>query len=213
MSKILETWQHTNTCTEATRIPPDGCVDLIVARPKNKKPFWFVSSLQKTVSAVVLEQDVSLIGCRLSPGVRVDVPALSRALCNETSLSRAKEYLEDSSLVDKKLECAINLIASGRFTPRETARELGVTNRTLERWFAGGFLPSPDFWCALSRARQAAKSLTTHAELADIAFQHGFSDQPHMTREFKRWFGLTPFKLKNDLPFLQSILQAGLGTV
>lgn len=212
MKSILETWRYTNKSAEVVSIPPDGCIDLIVARPKIRKPYWFVSSLQNTVSIVELDADADLAGYRLRPGVRIDVCALSKALCTETSLIRTGEYLQDSCLMSSNLECAIATMAQGVLSPSKAARELGTTSRTLERLFEGNFLPPPKFWCGLSRARQAAKSLALDAELADIAFQHGYSDQPHMTREFKRWFGLTPCKLKNDQLFLQSVLQSGLGT-
>jgi AraC-like DNA-binding protein len=212
MNHILETWRYTNSKTEQVRIPPDGCFDFIIARPKNQKPYWFVSSLQDRVSTVDLVADENLTGYRLRPGVRIDISALSKSLHRERSLIRAEEYLEDSCLMKRNLESTISIIAQGGLSPGDAAHELGITSRTLERLFAGSFLPSPNFWCGLARVRQAAKSLATDAELADIAFQHGYADQPHMTREFKRWFGVTPSKLKDDQLFLQSILQRGLGT-
>jgi AraC-like DNA-binding protein len=212
MNHILETWHYTNASAERASIPPDGCIDFIIVRPKNQRPYWFVSSLQNAVSNVDLDADEDLMGCRLKAGVRIDTRALSKSLLTEASLIRAEEYLQDCSLMTGPLECALNVIARGNLSPSDAARELGITSRTLERMFAGSFLPSPNFWCGLVRVRQAAKSLATDAELVDIAFQHGYSDQPHMTREFKRWFGVTPSKLKNDQLFLQSILQSGLGT-
>lgn len=212
MKSILETWRYTNKRAEVVSIPPDGCIDLIVARPENRKPYWFVSSLQNTVSIVELDADLDLSGYRLRPGVRIDISALSKAIHRETSLIQAEEYLEDCCLMPSNLECVIAIMAQGVLSPGDTARELGTSSRTLERLFLRNFLPPPKFWCGLSRVRQAAKSLANDAELADVAFQLGYADQSHMTREFKRWFGLTPYKLKSDRALLQSILQPGLGT-
>jgi AraC-like DNA-binding protein len=212
MNNILETWRYSNSSAEQVSIPPDGCIDFIVARPKNYKPYWFVSPLQNAVSTVDLDANEDLMGYRLKAGARIDTRALSKALLTDTSLIRVEEYIQDCCLMTEALESALTVIACGGLSPSNAAHELGITSRTLERLFARSFLPSPSFWCGLARARQAAKSLANDAELADIAFQHGYADQPHLTREFKRWFGVTPHKLKNDQPFLQSILQSGLGT-
>jgi AraC-like DNA-binding protein len=189
MKSILETWRYTNKRAEVVSIPPDGCIDLIVARPKNRKPYWFVSSLQNTVSIVELDADLDLSGYRLRPGVRIDISALSKAIHREASLIQAEEYLEDCCLMPSNLECVIAIMAQGVLSPGDAARELGTSSRTLERLFLRNFLPPPKF-----------------------AFQLGYADQSHMTREFKRWFGLTPYKLKSDRALLQSILQPGLGT-
>lgn len=40
--------------------------------------------------------------------------------------------------------------------------------------------------------RQAKRALHTATPLSEIALQHGFYDQSHLTRHFKRTFGITP---------------------
>ena len=44
----------------------------------------------------------------------------------------------------------------------------------------------------MRRLDQVRATLRTHASLADAAFDAGFADQSHMTRQFKRAFGLSP---------------------
>ena len=63
----------------------------------------------------------------------------------------------------------------------------------------------------LGRARNAARTLSNGAEISDIALEHGYSDQSHMTREFVRWFGQTPDKIRNSPASLYELSQAGLG--
>ncbi|MFE7620297.1 helix-turn-helix transcriptional regulator [Streptomyces sp. NPDC057496] len=47
----------------------------------------------------------------------------------------------------------------------------------------------------LERARQAL--LNTNRPIADIAVEHGFADQSHLTRMMRRHTGTTPGLLRN----------------
>lgn len=73
------------------------------------------------------------------------------------------------------------------------ARELGVHRVYLARVFRLQWGCSPRDYVQQLRVRAAAHRLasTMHA-LADIALDCGFSDQPHMSRVFRRCMGLTP---------------------
>ncbi|MBI1651000.1 hypothetical protein C6Y62_12440 [Hyphomicrobium sulfonivorans] len=41
--------------------------------------------------------------------------------------------------------------------------------------------------------------------------EYGYSDQAHMTREFVRWFGRSPEKLRQNPSAMSDLLQPGLG--
>ena len=86
-----------------------------------------------------------------------------------------------------------------------------VTVRTLQRRLKDLSLPPPEVWRLLGRARRAASMLPHRLPLADIAFDSGYSDQAHMTREFKRWFGQTPSMLRRNKTLLDDIAQPALG--
>ena len=96
-------------------------------------------------------------------------------------------------------------------TVADTARDLGVSLRSLQRLFHGLDLPPPEYWRLLSRARRAAAELAGPMPLAAIAADCGFSDQAHLTRETLRWFGQTPRQMQRDGATLSLLAQPALG--
>lgn len=71
-------------------------------------------------------------------------------------------------------------------------RVAGLDRWTLARQFRAGFGTSPSRFRTLRRLDHARRLLTGGTPLADAAAASGFADQSHMTRQFKRAFGLTP---------------------
>jgi AraC-like DNA-binding protein len=76
---------------------------------------------------------------------------------------------------------------------RTLARDAGVSERTLERRTraATGFGPAE-----LRRLVRFRRALRLHdagvTNWATVAADAGYSDQPHLVREFRRFAGLTP---------------------
>lgn len=134
-------------------------------------------------------------------------------LCQEpwglSSLSRLEALLGEwtaglSRAVDLRALHALTAlqaaVAAGSFDVARLAREVELSTRQLERLFDHCFGLGPMHYARLWRFRRAASSLVGDqaglhegwAGLGDLAYAHGFSDQAHMTREFKRFAGLTP---------------------
>jgi AraC-like DNA-binding protein len=93
------------------------------------------------------------------------------------------------------------LKACGRFLREacsETVRmedleELAAMDRfTLARQFRSAFGTSPHRYLVMRRLEKAKTELGQGATLADAALASGFADQSHMTRHFKRTYGMTP---------------------
>eukprot|EP00903_Cladosiphon_okamuranus_P001358 g1356.t1 len=63
---------------------------------------------------------------------------------------------------------------------------------TLARQFRKAFGTSPHRYQVMRRLDRAKWNLGAGASLADAAISSGFADQSHMTRHFKRTFGMTP---------------------
>jgi AraC-like DNA-binding protein len=74
------------------------------------------------------------------------------------------------------------------------AESLDVTSRHLERLFRTQVGYPPKLLARIFRARRAKKLLAARPglPLSDIAYDLGYADQAHFTREFKSVIGLTP---------------------
>jgi len=78
-------------------------------------------------------------------------------------------------------------------TPASTLERLAGADRfTIARHFRRAFGTSPDRYRTLRRLALARTAIESGRPLAQAAAEAGFADQSHMTRQFKRAYGLTP---------------------
>lgn len=81
----------------------------------------------------------------------------------------------------------------GRMRVTELARWAGVSDRHLRRAFTAAVDLSPKESASAWRLRLCALRILEPApQWAALAADAGFADQAHLTREFRRWVGLTP---------------------
>ncbi|WP_238367201.1 AraC family transcriptional regulator [Mesobacterium pallidum] len=83
-------------------------------------------------------------------------------------------------------------LSEGVPTLAETAAELGMSSRTLQRRLSGDGLAYQDLVGTTRRALAEHLLSRTDYALAEVAFLTGFSDQSTFTRAFRRWTGQTP---------------------
>jgi AraC-like DNA-binding protein len=74
----------------------------------------------------------------------------------------------------------------------ELARQVGLSPAYFIRAFHRRFGLPPHRYQRQLRLARAKLALREAAPLADVAVAHGFYDQSHLTREFRRAFGVTP---------------------
>lgn len=186
-------------------IIPDGCVDILILSKSSRPRRVLVTDLDVTPRRALIEGGVHISGFRLRPGIFVNPRAIAAAAPEAIA-----HNLESFLCYDVDVLHVIQGLAAGDSLATAACR-LGVSPRGLQRRLRGFSLPPPDFWRLLGRARSAATALPDGAPLAEIAADFGYSDQSHMTREFVRWLGIAPDRLRHAPERLNDIRQPGLG--
>jgi AraC-like DNA-binding protein len=78
-------------------------------------------------------------------------------------------------------------------TPASLLEQIaGIDRFSIARQFRWAFGTSPDRYRMLRRLALARAAIERGQSLARAAAETGFADQSHMTRQFKRTYGLTP---------------------
>ncbi len=193
---------------------PDGCRDLIVRQRPGARPVWFVSDLGDTTCQVALEPGLRHRGFRLQPGVRIDRAGLLASMRDTLDDSAIGERLHRYvSALPRVAEALAALSAGvgpgGGVAP--VAARLGVHTRSLQRLLARETGRAPVFWMRLARVRQSAAEVGQAGSLAELAYDRGFADQAHMTREFRHWLGVTPHHILLDPGWAARHLGVGYG--
>jgi AraC-like DNA-binding protein len=74
----------------------------------------------------------------------------------------------------------------------ELAAAAGCSRYAVYRAFHATYGMAPSDYQRQLRLRAARMLLATGRRPADVAAEVGFADQAHLTRWFRRWFGITP---------------------
>lgn len=82
---------------------------------------------------------------------------------------------------------------------RDISDEFSLTPVQMVRIFKKNTGISPFQWLKMQRLHAVKNGLFKKKMIADLAFKYGFSDQAHLTRQFKEIFGVTPGAYKKAL--------------
>lgn len=210
---VAQVWHHSGQLGGSGPILPDGCRDLIVTELEGQRPQWRVTSLYDSPQQPQSMCVQRMIGFRLAPGAQVNDPDLINALSQLQSWDEARvcDLLQDYTRLNSRASEALGCLAEEQQTIAASARALGVTLKTLQRTLARHTNRSPVYWRQLARIRQAARRITQPESWADFALDTGFSDQAHMTREFQRWFGVSPLQFAGHADFQQQVKSIAFG--
>jgi AraC-like DNA-binding protein len=74
----------------------------------------------------------------------------------------------------------------------DLARAVGLSRFQLYRQFRERYGLAPSAYLRQVRLREARRRLAAGAAIAEVAFATGFADQSHLTRWFRRSYGITP---------------------
>jgi AraC family transcriptional regulator of arabinose operon len=83
-------------------------------------------------------------------------------------------------------------------TLAEVAEGLGVPYHRLSRRFARAMGLSFRQWCAFARTQRAALHLKQDTTLTGIAHEVGFTDSAHLSRTWRKAYGLSPSWVRRD---------------
>ncbi|VAW12620.1 hypothetical protein MNBD_ALPHA09-1878 [hydrothermal vent metagenome] len=209
---VLATWQTASRTDSAAVVIPDGCRDLIMWAAPGQRPRWFVSALAGRTKIASLGAGDYLKGYRLKPWVRIDINGLLGSVRNQ--------YLDDREIycrIDRfcRLSASANeaqsCLAADVVTVAQAAGRLGVSQRSLQRLAMRKTGRPPSFWLMLARVRKSARLLSGQVSLAEHADAHNFSDQAHMTREFRRWLNISPSLLRSGVEQFSQLQNPGYG--
>lgn len=209
-NNILSLWNSSSKSKIAAIIVPDGCRDLIMKVVDGGRPKWFVSPMFDQTKMISIEANSILSGYRIKPGVYIAEKALLKSIQeNNNNVDDISNQLTDYTIRSHSVEEALNCLATDVSSVRQAAKKLGVSSRTLQRLIALETDRSPTYWILLARVRRAARALIESSSLADIAEMHGYADQSHMSREFKRWFDITPSTMRSTPSILRQLCKRG----
>lgn len=91
--------------------------------------------------------------------------------------------------------CLTNIVArSGNVNVYELSREVGISQKSLERKFIEKVGPTPKQFAQLLKFRKLREHLegNGHESLASVAYDFDFTDHAHLTRFFRKFAGATP---------------------
>lgn len=205
----LHRWDYTAASDGEALVLPDGCVDILVSScEKTGQNLIRATDWDFSPRQVRLMAGTSLTGYRLRPGTTV---CLSDIQIDGSGFAGLDALIGQSVRYDPEVSEIIDALGLPDSNVERLARQQGVSERTLQRHFRNLSLPTPIFWRQLGRARRAVQGLSCDVALSEIALDYGYSDQAHMTREFRRWFGRSPEQLHRDPGIMSDLAQPGLG--
>jgi AraC-like DNA-binding protein len=96
--------------------------------------------------------------------------------------------------ISPQIEAAVRMIrdSEGRSSIAAIARRAGMSQSTLERHFRAAVGASPKKLSRLARLQHVCRLRETGKTLTEIAFEAGYSDQPHMVHDFRLFTGMSP---------------------
>lgn len=131
--------------------------------------------------------------------------------------SRQVHLLDDPDGIDRwirsiepspRSDAAVELLAARSVD--EVAAALDVTGRHLRRVLLAGVGLPPKVYQQVVRLQRFVHAVDAGAPLAAAAADAGYTDQPHLTRDVRRFSGLTPARLAKERRSARDLLRGGV---
>lgn len=99
------------------------------------------------------------------------------------------------------------LAVKAGYRPGDLAALCQISLRTLERHFQKNYGVTVSRWMRELRLGRAYETLTQGKSVKEAAYDHGYKQVSHFSREFKNHFGVSPsFLLTRNSPAERSLL-------
>ncbi len=176
---------------------------------------WGLNVFRKGIAKHCAERRVD---CRdIFPGHAVE--QIEEGLSLKNTAEERVQYLEaflltilnrdnEDLLVQKA--CTELVASSGNYPIRVLARNLGLSERTLERRFNDHVGATPKKFARVVRLRSALFQRKTLPTWADVAHAAGYYDQSHMIHDFQELYGMPPESLDPQIQASRTIQFSGL---
>ncbi|EJN6828760.1 AraC family transcriptional regulator [Vibrio cidicii] len=114
----------------------------------------------------------------------------------DTLYTWLSDNVQRTDLIPNSLEQALECIQLD-VSPGDLGEQMALSQRQIERLFKHWMEMTPKQYQRILRVKKAIDYLRQHKEasLVEVSQQFGFSDQAHMTREFRAIARITPGKL------------------
>ncbi|MEW4563775.1 AraC family transcriptional regulator [Bremerella sp. JC770] len=223
---------HNNRETTHT-IMPDGSVDLVMAADGTSTDSWLYGT-STSAAEVPLSAGTNYLGVRFRPGqARHFMSLAAKELTNDHAAAnqslrfsleevperlvlpetlRRLDQLFEKHLTRRpperqRLDQVVRWIEAhaGNVRIEEATAMYGKSRRQMERTFLDMVGVTPKLFASIVRFQNAAARIARPgAVLAEVALASGYSDQSHMTNEFRRLSGTSPSRfLSQHVAFLQ----------
>jgi AraC-like DNA-binding protein len=207
---------------------PDGCVDLVVEVTRNDHGAWIYGSTTRpteigcTPGAHYLgirfqpgqsRHFIDAAACEITDA-RAELPGLMQfpaemiaaRIADDTLFIQLDDILavmlSHSPPAVELIDHVIQYVEAqhGAVSIEGLAHHFGKSRRQIERTFLQTVGVPLKFFCTTTRLRHAARLIARSSArpLTAIASDAGYSDQAHMTRDFRRLAGATPGQLRHE---------------
>lgn len=136
-----------------------------------------LADLSRTLEPLERDKVIAAIADALF-ALDTSLPARRSSAISTTAIDRARAFLDENF---------IRTVAS-----EELEAVTGLDRYALARHFRARLGTSPYRYLTMRRLDRVKSVILSGHSLAEAAAASGFADQSHMTRQFKRAFGLTP---------------------
>lgn len=170
-------------------IAPELVRDALAGRglPFVGDPVQDLTPIARPIAALLadIDEPISELGCaEIAAAVADGLLSLS----GQTDVGRTTIDIRAVQLVRDYL-----VAHASEQTPASVLEKIaGIDRFTIARHFRWAFGTSPNRYRTLRRLELARAAIESGQSLGRAAADSGFADQSHMTRQFKRTYGLTP---------------------